>query len=114
MTLLLFVTHTHTYTGTDACVTPVYEVGEFGTDAHTKARRGVRTVHTGKGPVPFPAPAPKLSHTPAVENTAEHRDAGIGDHTTDILRELGMDDAQIEELLASGAVVQASPQGRTC
>ncbi len=69
-----------------------------------------RLVHPELGAVPGIATAARLSETSARPERAAPL---VGEHSTEILRDLGFDDARIEELLASGAVVQRQRAGET-
>jgi len=51
-----------------------------------------------------PAPAPKLSRTPASVKSLQQ--PMVGDHTVSILQEAGFHNIDIDELLASGIVQQ--------
>ncbi|MGN6470288.1 MAG: CaiB/BaiF CoA transferase family protein [Rhizobiaceae bacterium] len=67
------------FEGTDACVAPVLSLGEAPDHAHAKARRS----HVVHGVLSRPAPAPRLSRTPArparlEERSAERTLAGFG------------------------------------
>ncbi len=62
-----------------------------------------RLVHPELGAVPGVATAARLSESPARPEKAAPL---VGEHTTEILCELGLDAARIEELVGSGAVVQ--------
>jgi crotonobetainyl-CoA:carnitine CoA-transferase CaiB-like acyl-CoA transferase len=52
-------------------------------------------------PVPLASPAVRLSETPAA---IRHRAPMLGEHTGEVLRELGFDDSEIEALRAAQAV----------
>ena len=51
-----------------------------------------------------PSPAPVLSRSPATPST--HRLPHCGEHTTDILSELGLSSSQIKQLIVDGIVDQ--------
>lgn len=82
--------------GTDVCFAPVLDFNEALEHPHHQAR-GTFMQTDG---VTHPAPAPRLSRTPATAG----RVVKNGEHTLDILRELGLDDARIGELRAAGAI----------
>ncbi|MGE8150113.1 CaiB/BaiF CoA transferase family protein [Pseudomonas vancouverensis] len=82
--------------GTDVCFAPVLDFNEAIEHPHLQAR-GTFMQTDG---VTHPAPAPRLSRTPAVAGRVVQN----GEHTLDILRELGLDDARIAELRAAGAI----------
>ncbi len=60
--------------------------------------------HPKAGRVKVVAPAAKLSETPAV---VERPAPLIGEHSVEVLREFGFDQAAIDRFLAAGAVAQA-------
>jgi alpha-methylacyl-CoA racemase len=86
----------------DACVTPVYSLSEAGKAAQL-ASRG--TVLEAAG-VAQAAPAPRLDRTPGCIGLAPPHP---GEHSKQILAELGLDASEREQLLASGVVVQRGP-----
>lgn len=81
----------------DACFTPVLSPGEAPADPHNVARG---TFLTRDG-VTFPAPAPRLSRTPAV---AGGPPPAPGQDTAEVLRDWGFGDDAIKELRRAGAV----------
>jgi alpha-methylacyl-CoA racemase len=81
----------------DACFAPVLSPGEAPADPHNTARG---TFLTRDG-VTFPAPAPKLSRTPAVAGGPA---PAPGRDTAEVLRDWGFDDDAIAELRSAGAV----------
>lgn len=86
------------FAATDACVAPVLPPSEAVEHPHIAARGTFLDVDG----VVQPAPAPRFSRTPP---TATMPPAGPGAHTREALTAWGV--ADVEELLASGAVVQA-------
>lgn len=84
------------FRGRDACVAPVLSLGEAPGHPHNAARNSFIEV----GGVVQPAPAPRLSRTPA---GSPRPPAAEGAHSRAILAELGYGEAEIEALLASGA-----------
>jgi alpha-methylacyl-CoA racemase len=88
------------FDGVDACVSPVWRLGEAATDPHLQARQTLVDING----VVQPATAPRFSRTPG-EIGAPARTAGAD--TTEALRDWGIKDAAIEQLLADGTVVQA-------
>lgn len=82
--------------GTDACFAPVLDFSQATTHAHHAAREGF--LHNGA--LAYPAPAPRLSRTPAVAGAL----ATAGGHTVELLGELGLSPEAIEQLQASGVV----------
>jgi len=81
----------------DACLAPVLDWDEAPAHPHLAAR-GTYVKHAG---VVQPAPAPRFSHTPTViQRPAPH----AGEHTDELLAELGLDTSGIAALRRSGAV----------
>lgn len=79
----------------EACVTPVLAMSEVPEHAHIKVRETIVDID-GRW---HPAPAPRFSRTPG---KIRHAAAATGEHTDEILQELGID---ISELKAEGVVV---------
>jgi len=92
---------TAVFEGTDACVTPVLTFTEAREHPHNAAR-GTFVEAFG---VVQPAPAPRLSRTPAAIAGPPPRP---GAHSREILAEWGVDAARIDALFASGAVTGAA------
>ena len=83
--------------GTDTCFAPVLSLAEAPEHAHNR-ERGTFTDVAG---VVQPGPAPRFSRTPgAVRRPPPH----AGQHTDEILAELGLDIEAIASLRAAGAV----------
>jgi alpha-methylacyl-CoA racemase len=90
------------FAGTDACVAPVLSLSEAIEHPHVAQRRVYELVDEH----PQPAPAPRFSRTPgSVAGPSPYP----GEHTTDVLTHWGITEERVRALLASGAVVQASP-----
>jgi alpha-methylacyl-CoA racemase len=87
------------FDGVDACVSPVWRLSEAAADPHLRARESILTIDG----VVQPAVAPRFSRTPG-EVGAAARPAGSD--TSEALREWGIGDAVIDELLAAGTIVQ--------
>jgi len=85
------------FAGAEACVTPVLELNEALTDARLAARHTFEE-HDG---VVQPGVAPRFSRTPGA---IAARPPATGEHTDEILRELGHDAQRIEALRAAGTV----------
>lgn len=80
---------------------PIYDLGQVFTLPHTQARGIVQTYDVeGVGPVPAIALPFKLSETPSRIYSPPPR---LGQHTVEVLTQYGRDDAQIADMLASGA-----------
>ncbi|MDY7102002.1 MAG: CaiB/BaiF CoA-transferase family protein [Actinomycetota bacterium] len=85
--------------GTDVCFAPVLNLDEAANHHHNVAR-GTFVDHNG---FTQPAPAPRFSRTsPALDRPA----AVPGQHSDEVLAELGFDEARIAKLKETGAVVQ--------
>ncbi|NWL81146.1 carnitine dehydratase [Pseudomonas taiwanensis] len=82
--------------GTDVCFAPVLDFSEAPAHPHHQARG----TFTESGGVVHPAPAPRLSRTPAEIGRVVRN----GEHSVEILRELGLDEARIAALRESGAI----------
>jgi alpha-methylacyl-CoA racemase len=99
-----FATRTRTewieiFDGVDACVSPVWRLSEARTDPHLQARDTILDIDG----VVQPAVAPRFSRTPgAVGGVAQP----TGTNTTEALRDWGIGDAVIDQLLADGTIVQ--------
>lgn len=89
------------FDGRDACVAPVLAMSEANTHRHSQARQ----LFVAVGGHPHPAPAPRFSRTsPVTPGVA----AKIGEHTEQILRNVGYSTAEIEALIAAGAASRAA------
>jgi crotonobetainyl-CoA:carnitine CoA-transferase CaiB-like acyl-CoA transferase len=83
---------------------PVLSVGEMLADPQTKAREMlVETEHQRLGPVPTIGFPVKFSETPAA---IERGAPTLGQHTTEVLRELGYADSDIDKLVADSVVIR--------
>jgi len=91
------------FDGLDACVSPVLALDEVASHAHN-AERGVFVERDGFLQV---APAPRFSRTPGELGLPP---PSPGEHSADILRDWGFDEAEIDQLLENRAVVSA-PKG---
>ena len=81
----------------DVPASKIYTVRDIATDAHYAAREMIREVQTASGPLKVPGIVPKLSATPG---RVEGGGPALGEHTDDVLRELGWNDAGIADLRA--------------
>lgn len=88
----------------EVCFAPVLTMKEAATHPHN-AERG--TFVTADGVVQ-PAPAPRFSRTPPALGGAATEP---GADTLSVVRELGLPDAEIDGLLATGVIVQAATAG---
>ncbi len=85
------------FEGSDACVTPVLDFGEAAAHPHARARGSFATVDG----VVQPGSAPRFDRTPAAPPQPA---PAVGQHTREVLAELGYEPARIEALLAQGVV----------
>lgn len=90
----------------DACVTPIIDLLDAHQHQHNK-QSGSFMLNDVTGRYE-PKPAPSLSETPARSQVA--MEPKIGEHTVEYLREENFTEAEIEELLESGAVQQWIPK----
>jgi alpha-methylacyl-CoA racemase len=88
------------FAGSDACVAPVLGLGEAPDHPHLRAR-GVFTEVDG---AVVPRVAPRFSDTPALDPGPER---APGADTSSYLLAHGFSAAEVEDLLAAGAIVQA-------
>lgn len=85
------------FADTDDCVWPVLTMAEARQHPHHQARASFIEL----AGVAQPAPAPRLSRTPA---QAQEAPPVLGEHTVERLQALGLTAAEIERLVALGAV----------
>jgi alpha-methylacyl-CoA racemase len=83
--------------GRDACLAPVLTMGEAIHHPHIAARGTVVDVDG----VPQPAPAPRFSVTPAA---LDRPPAAAGEHTDEVLAELGFSSEEVADLRRTGAL----------
>ncbi|HWD31909.1 MAG TPA: CoA transferase, partial [Pseudomonas sp.] len=82
--------------GTDVCFAPVLDFSEAPRHPHHQARSNF----IESNGVVHPAPAPRLSRTPAQAGPI----AKTGEHTLEILQQLGLNEADIAALRQRGAI----------
>jgi formyl-CoA transferase len=81
---------------------PILDYEEVFADAHVRARGMVQEMeHPAAGRIRVVGPAVKLSETPARLGRPSPR---LGEHTEEVLREVGYDEERIRALAASGAI----------
>jgi alpha-methylacyl-CoA racemase len=90
------------FSGADVCYAPVLSMAEVRHHPHHQAR----ATFLDDGDVWQPAPAPRFSRT---RGEIRGPAARIGEHTVEILRELGLTQEEIERRLDSGAVESLTP-----
>jgi alpha-methylacyl-CoA racemase len=91
------------FEGTEACVTPVLELGEVASHPHHVAR--ATFVDVPGVTLPSPAPAPRFSRT---AGSVQRGPVDPGADTLEVLTELGLGDARIATLIAEGGACAAS------
>jgi alpha-methylacyl-CoA racemase len=89
----------------DACATPVLELEEAPEHPHNVAREAFVAVDG----VVQPAPAPRFSRTPGA---VQRPPAEPGGDTREALADWGLERAEIEALLESGAIAEAAVSAR--
>ncbi|MEP7062312.1 MAG: CaiB/BaiF CoA-transferase family protein [Betaproteobacteria bacterium] len=85
----------------DVPASKIYTVRDIAADAHYAAREMIREVQTASGPLKVPGVVPKLSATPG---RIDGGGPALGQHTDDVLRELGYDALRIADLHARRVV----------
>ena len=83
--------------GSDVCFAPVLTIAEAPRHPHATARNAYVDV----GGAPQPAPAPRFSRTAAAFKTPAPK---AGEHTDEILGEVGFTPGEIKDLRAAGAI----------
>lgn len=81
----------------DACVSPVHSPADAPNDSGAQHRGSF----IERASIIQPAPAPRFERTPAESGSPPER---LGQHTDELLRELGFSKARVRELRESGAV----------
>ncbi|MFC0448579.1 CaiB/BaiF CoA transferase family protein [Rhodococcus jostii] len=88
---------------TDSCVTPVLSMLEAPSHRHNVSRNAFIKVDG----ITQPAPAPRFSRTPTQVRRGV---AEPGQHSVEVLREAGIDEARIDALLASGSIASTDQE----
>lgn len=92
---------TEIFKDTDACCTPILEPEEAPLHPHNVSNKSFLQAPDGSYE---PGPAPKLSRTPGVDRVlAAPR---LGQHTVDILKEMGFPGETIQKFIDSQVVLQ--------
>ncbi|WP_205648778.1 CaiB/BaiF CoA transferase family protein [Acuticoccus kandeliae] len=85
---------------------PIFDAKDIAADPHFHERGVIVSVPDEEmGRIPIHAPIPRLSATPAPLRFAAPK---LGEHTRDVLAEVGASDEEIAGALASGLVAEAS------
>jgi formyl-CoA transferase len=79
----------------------IYTVADIAADPHYRARGMLAEVEMDDGPMMVPGIVPKLSETPGSQRT---KAPSLGEHTEEVLREIGLSDSQIGQLRARGVI----------
>ncbi|KAM4875156.1 alpha-methylacyl-CoA racemase [Thomomys bottae] len=87
------------FDGTDACVTPVLTFEEVIHHSHNRERG---SFITNEEQHVSPRPAPLLTRTPAVPSAK--RDPLVGEHTEEILKEIGFSQKEINQLCSDRVI----------
>jgi len=93
----------------EVTIGPIYDIRQILDDPHFQARAILADYPDPEmGAFPMHAVVPRLSATPgAIRAPAPH----LGEHNRELLREVGVDDARYEKLLAEGAVCEGEKPG---
>lgn len=86
----------------DCCYSPVLGLGEVASHPHHRARDAFPQVDG----VAQPAPAPRLGRTPAAIGTPP---PAPGEHTVDAMRDWGVVERELRDLVETGAIRRAGP-----
>jgi len=95
------------FSDVDACVTPVLPFAEAHSHPHNVARGSFIDGVSG----PEPAPAPRLSDTPA-QRQQPHVLPDVGEHTDEVLLHAGFSQEEIARLKQDGDVHQRQPTAK--
>ena len=91
----------------EVTVGPIYDIAQFVQDPHVIAREIVVDLPDDEmGTIPMHNVVPKMSGTPGAIRTPAPK---LGEHNTEILRGIGLDDAAIQSLAAAD-VIYPGPQ----
>ena len=87
---------------TDICITPAYEINEVASDPQVQAREMIVNFEDERvGPIKYLGLPFKLSRTPG---SIRLRTPGYGEHTDEILTDLGYNESRVSELHQKGIV----------
>ena len=80
----------------------IYSAADWSSDPQYQAREMIQQMQMPDGtPIDLPAPVPKLSKTPGQTRWVG---PALGEHTDEILQEIGLDDAAREQLRRDGTI----------
>jgi crotonobetainyl-CoA:carnitine CoA-transferase CaiB-like acyl-CoA transferase len=88
----------------DACVGPIYSIDEALNDRHAQARgMSVASQPLGETGASF-STLPSFPRISGVESQQRHAPPGLGEHTSELLREIGYSETEIEQFKAGGVI----------
>lgn len=88
----------------DACVGPVYSIDEALNDRHAQARGvSVTSEKIGETGTSFRT-LPSFPRISGVDDEQRYAPPGLGEHTSELLREIGYSESEIEEFKVGGVV----------
>lgn len=93
---------TEAFDGLDACFSPVLDPQEAPLHPHNVHNKTFLKNAEGRYE---PAPAPKLSRTPAIDHVRPV--PNVGQHTSEVLREVGFSESEISKFLSMGVVEES-------
>ncbi|XP_014602474.1 PREDICTED: alpha-methylacyl-CoA racemase isoform X2 [Polistes canadensis] len=91
------------FDGVDACVTPILNLEDTPHHPHNKENETFRITENN---LVIPNPTPRLSRTPGISMTT-CKNPEPGEHSVEILNELGFDSKEIDNFLTNEIVIQA-------
>jgi formyl-CoA transferase len=92
----------NTFEAADVAAAPVYEVDQLIADPHVIAREiMVEFPDEQMGTLPMHAIVPRLSDTPGRYSRPAPK---LGEHTVEVLTQVGYDTARVEQLARSGVI----------
>lgn len=91
------------FDGVDACVTPILNLEDTPHHPHNKENETFRVTEDN---LVIPNPTPRLSRTPGI-SMATCKNPERGEHSIEILNELGFDSKEIDNFLTNNIVIQA-------
>ncbi|KAI4488901.1 hypothetical protein M0804_004399 [Polistes exclamans] len=91
------------FDGVDACVTPILNLEDTPHHPHNKENETFRITENN---LVIPNPTPRLSRTPGISMTT-CKNPEPGEHSIEILKELGFDSKEIDNFVTNEIVIQA-------
>ena len=99
------------FEGTDACVTPVLNIEELASSPLHRHRQSFSPTADDPSEV-LPNPAPRLSSSPALPTHREGTRPVMGQHSKEVLRELGYGEQEVEKLVQEGVVEEGGVRAK--